>query len=86
VARRPGAREGDNAVLNACRALRFAREGQWSSKPEAGAWAIGRVGDAAPVVAALAARDGGPAPEAGAVRSFVAAVAEEIGRTAGQAA
>jgi aminoglycoside adenylyltransferase-like protein len=28
-----------SAVLNACRALRYAREGVWSSKPEAGAWA-----------------------------------------------
>jgi hypothetical protein len=27
-------------VLNACRALRFAQEGVWSSKPQAGRWAI----------------------------------------------
>lgn len=30
-----------DAVLNACRALRYAAEGRWSSKPAAGRWAIG---------------------------------------------
>ena len=30
---------GRDAVLNACRSLRFAREGVWSSKPAAGQWA-----------------------------------------------
>jgi hypothetical protein len=30
---------GSDAVLNTCRALRFATEGTWSSKPEAGEWA-----------------------------------------------
>ncbi len=29
-----------DAVLNACRALRFAEEGRWSSKPAAGRWAV----------------------------------------------
>ena len=32
----------DDAVLNACRALRFASEARWSSKPAAGAWAVER--------------------------------------------
>ena len=31
-----------NAVLNACRSLRFAEEGRWSSKPAAGRWASER--------------------------------------------
>jgi Domain of unknown function (DUF4111)/Nucleotidyltransferase domain len=31
-----------DAVLNACRALRYADEGRWSSKPAAGRWAIRR--------------------------------------------
>jgi len=32
----------DDAVLNACRSLRFVEEGRWSSKPEAGRWAADR--------------------------------------------
>jgi hypothetical protein len=36
---RGGESEPSDAVLNACRALRFAQEGQWSSKPAAGRWA-----------------------------------------------
>jgi aminoglycoside adenylyltransferase-like protein/nucleotidyltransferase-like protein len=31
-----------DAVLNACRSLRFATEGRWSSKPAAGRWAVER--------------------------------------------
>jgi hypothetical protein len=31
-----------DAVLNACRSLRFAEEGRWSSKAAAGRWAVGR--------------------------------------------
>lgn len=53
--RNPGSRGDD--VLNACRALRFAREGLWSSKTEAGRWAIeGGVFPAGMVLAALEAR------------------------------
>ena len=45
---------GGYAVLNACRALRFAREGTLCSKPEGGAWAVANVvGDRALVEAAL---------------------------------
>jgi hypothetical protein len=32
--------EPSDAVLNACRALRYAREERWSSKPAAGRWAV----------------------------------------------
>ena len=45
---------GGYAVLNACRALRFAREGTLCSKPEGGAWAVANgIGDRALVEAAL---------------------------------
>lgn len=51
---------GDDAVLNACRAWRFAETGQWSSKSDAGKWACMRLADTAPVEQALEARRGGP--------------------------
>jgi hypothetical protein len=35
-----------DAVLDACRALRYATEGRWSSKPDAGRWALDRLPDA----------------------------------------
>lgn len=46
----------DDAVLNGCRAWRYAAEGRWSSKPEAGAWARSRDDDPELVEAAIAAR------------------------------
>jgi hypothetical protein len=46
-----------DAVLNACRALRFAVEGVWSSKPAAGAWALEQ-GESPLVARALAAGAG----------------------------
>jgi hypothetical protein len=45
-------------VLNASRGWRFASEGVWSSKNDAGAWAMASTGDPATVSAALAARHG----------------------------
>lgn len=45
---------GSDAVLNACRALRFAAEGVWSSKLAAGTWALER--DHEPRLVALALR------------------------------
>jgi hypothetical protein len=48
----------EQAVLNACRGWRFAEEGVWSSKDDAGAWALGRTDDPATVRAALAVRHG----------------------------
>jgi hypothetical protein len=49
----------EDAVLNACRALRYAREGRWSSKSAAGEWAIEYDEFPAKVVeAALASRQG----------------------------
>ena len=45
-------------VLNASRGWRFAEEGVWSSKDDAGAWALRRTDDPATVSAALAVRHG----------------------------
>ena len=50
---------GENAVLNAARALRFAERGDWVSKAEAAAWARGHVDDPGVIDAALAARERG---------------------------
>ena len=46
------------SVLNACRGWRFTEEGVWSSKDDAGAWALPRTDDPATVRAALAVRHG----------------------------
>jgi len=63
----------DDAVLNACRAVRYAEEGFWSSKPSAARWAEGRLGDDELVAQALRARAGGEAPDPGRVERFLAA-------------
>jgi hypothetical protein len=47
---------GSDAVLNACRSLRFAAEGLWSSKIAAGTWALERHEEPRLVAQALAAR------------------------------
>jgi len=47
---------GRDAVLNACRALRFAAEGVWSSKLAAGTWALERLLEPRLVAQALPAR------------------------------
>ncbi|HEY3182654.1 MAG TPA: aminoglycoside adenylyltransferase domain-containing protein [Gaiellaceae bacterium] len=41
-----GEAQPDDAVLNACRSLRYARTGEWTSKLEAGRWALEDVDDA----------------------------------------
>jgi RimJ/RimL family protein N-acetyltransferase len=46
------------SVLNACRGWRFAVEGVWSSKDDAGAWALARGDDPVTVETALALRHG----------------------------
>lgn len=46
-----------SAVLNACRALRYARECRWSSKPEAGRWALEHLPDRELIADALGARE-----------------------------
>jgi hypothetical protein len=74
-------RELDNAVLNACRALRFAREGEWSSKQSAAQWAVERGFEPDLVLAALSAREGGPTPDRPTVERFLANVAEILGES-----
>ena len=53
----PGNCGDDDAVLNACRSLRWLREDVWSSKSDAGAWALEHAHDRELVAAALACRD-----------------------------
>ena len=55
--RTPGNCGDDDTVLNACRSLRWLREDVWSSKSDAGAWALEHVNDRELVAAALARRD-----------------------------
>jgi hypothetical protein len=75
-----GAAGGDDAVLNACRTLRYAAEARWSPKPEAGAWALGRVGDPELVEQALAARRGARALDGERVAAFLSSVVAEVER------
>jgi len=70
---------GDDAVLNACRALRYARDDEWSSKPAAGRWALEHgVGDATTIEAAFEARVGRDSVDPKAAAAFVAAAAREL--------
>jgi Domain of unknown function (DUF4111) len=68
---------GTDVVLNTCRALRFAADGTWSPKREAGAWA----GDEPVVRAALA----GEALDRATVEPFLAAALGRLDGAAGQA-
>lgn len=74
----------DDAVLNACRALRYHSDATWASKPDAGRWALARVADAATVEAALAARSGAGAVGADAGRAFVASALETLSTAGGR--
>ena len=67
-----------DAVLNACRALRFAFSGSWSSKVSAGWWALDYVAEREVVRGALAARTGSRPPARRESRAFVESVREEI--------
>jgi hypothetical protein len=60
-----------DAVLNACRALRFAADGAWSSKRQAGLWAIERGHGPKVIVEALRARQSGKLLDEDAVQSFL---------------
>ena len=70
-----GLGRGDDAVLNACRAYRFVREDVWSSKAEAGRWALGRLEPRELVAEALGARTGADTLDPDRVRGFVERVA-----------
>lgn len=72
-----GTGEGDaeadaaDTVLNACRAWRFLEEGIWSSKTQAGRWALSRADRSVVVGEALARREAGePGPSAAEARRF----------------
>jgi hypothetical protein len=69
-----GIPRGDDAVLNACRSLRFAEDGVWSAKPDAGRWALDRVADRELVAAALEGRSGAGTLPAERVAAFLAEV------------
>ena len=71
----------EEAVLNACRALRFALTDEWSSKASAGVWALDHVADRGIVRAALAARSGGETPAADEARAFVDGVLARLAQT-----
>jgi hypothetical protein len=69
----------DDAVLNACRARRYAAEGSWWSKVEAGEWARTRAEDAPLVSQALAARVDDRPLDALAVARFLAETRRQLG-------
>jgi len=69
---------GDDAVLNACRALRYAVAGEWSAKDAAGGWALERVKDRALVEEALRARRSGEPLNGVRVRRFLDGVVREL--------
>lgn len=70
----PGRSADGDTVLNACRALRWAEDGSWYSKGEAGAWAVAREIEPQLVAAALASRAHTTTLDRGSVESFVARV------------
>ena len=67
-------------VLNASRGWRFAEEGVWSSKDNAGAWALARTDDRATVETALALRHGDRSRrlDPASVRAFQRRVRERV--------
>lgn len=73
-----GTASTSDAVLNACRALRFAVAGDWSSKASAGWWALDYVTERGVVREALGARTGSRPPGELRTRAFVESVLEEI--------
>jgi hypothetical protein len=73
-----GATSTSDAVLNACRALRFAVAGDWSSKASAGWWALDYVAERDVVRAALAARTGSAPPGEREARAFVESILDEL--------
>jgi hypothetical protein len=77
----PGAARDDDAVLNACRAWRYAAESTWSGKPEAGAWASTQLDDPALVEAALAARTRDGSLPRREVESFLREVVQRLEET-----
>jgi hypothetical protein len=82
--RTPGRSGDDDTVLNACRSLRWLREDVWSSKSDAGAWALEQVDDRELVAAALASRDRNATLGRNRVQRFVDDVLAEFASAAAQ--
>jgi hypothetical protein len=73
--------EPGDAVLNACRGLRYADDGRWCSKPAAGRWAIRHGLSPDDLVAhAIRARTQGAALDPPQVAAFLAAVESRLRR------
>jgi Domain of unknown function (DUF4111) len=70
--------DGSDAVLNACRSLRWLREDVWSSKTEAGAWALEQPVDREVIEAALDRQRGGPPLDGERGSRFVDSVLGEL--------
>jgi hypothetical protein len=68
---RANAPTGSDAVLNGCRALRFAADGTWSSRRHAGEWAIKRGHNPKVIVEALRARESGALLDRDSVQPFL---------------
>jgi hypothetical protein len=68
-----------DAVLNACRALRYAAEGSWSSKAEAGRWALEHLDDGELIAEALRARETGERLDARRATAFLERAAIGLG-------
>jgi hypothetical protein len=69
-----GEAQPDDAVLNACRSLRYARTGEWTSKTDAARWALEHVDDTDIVRSAL----GGAPIDSGRAAAFVSHVLERL--------
>lgn len=69
---------GDDAVLNGCRALRFAVEDVWSTKAAAGRWALEHVCDTTLVRSALERRAGSGELDRAAVERFLADISRKV--------
>jgi len=67
-----------DAVLNTCRSLRWLREDVWSSKGDAGSWALDQVDDRELVAEAFAGRSRGAQLDRERVQRFVRAVLVEL--------
>jgi hypothetical protein len=68
----------DDAVLNACRSLRWLREDVWSSKTEAGHWALARTPEPELITNALASRRTGKDLGRARVAAFVDSIIDEL--------
>jgi hypothetical protein len=71
-----------SAVLNACRALRYAAEDRWSSKADAGRWALEHLDDGELIAQALRAHESREPLDAARTKPFLERAASELRRAA----